>query len=264
MSRIPQIFVKEDCTGRKLPWEVKLSEDDRHHLLHVLRLKRGSEVNIIDRSGNCFKGELIHLQELRARASREIPVDRSSDRFRSVLFVSPPRAGKMDDLVKPLAELGVDEMTALFSENTVVKQSKWDWPKKKERWQRLVRESAKQSGRLKSLDFGEPLHFDQACQWLDQLDLGFICVLPAQSKGVHHPFGHLSHGKWPIPVPRVGFMIGPEGGFTAQEIRKAVEKGWIPLHLTPYVLRVETAAIAAMAVFHNMIFSWHELQGVRA
>ncbi len=147
---------------------------------------------------------------------------------------------KMDRLVRCLTELGVCRFVPVICSRSLARPSGRRMQARAERWQRISRQSLKQCRRLCSLEIMPVMDFAEALDFAgpDQLKLFFweeknLMTLPSRFDTV---------------PSSVFMMLGPEGGFTAQEAQLAVEAGFTVAGLGPRILRAETATLAAAAL----------------
>jgi 16S rRNA (uracil1498-N3)-methyltransferase len=206
---------------------VKLSSDEAHHLVHVLRLGEGAEVALFDGRGGAARarvqriaGSEVELRILGAESSRESPLSLT-------LAVAPPKGDRMSFLIQKLSELGVSRVIPLETERGGSGGSL-------ERWRRIALEACKQSGRSRAPEIVPPRRFEAV---LDEE--GFLAAA--------HP------GAPPLSPPRtsnpVVVLVGPESGWSEKELSLAASRGVTLFGLGPRTLRTETAAIAAAALF---------------
>lgn len=215
--------------------EVILSAEESHHLVRVRRVGVDDPVVLFDGAGGSVLGRLAEAVPGRAVvAVREPYPDRVPARP-LVLAVSLPEPGRADDLVARLAELGVARLVPLTAARTP--RGREALPaRRQERWQRLSREAAKVNGCSRLLEISRPLVLEAALAEAEAACLldpdprvpRLASVLPAQGT---------------LPW----LLVGPEGGFTGDEVRAAESAGALRVRLGSVALRTGTAAIAAAA-----------------
>ncbi len=163
-----------------------------------------------------------------------------------VLAVSLPKGDRQRWLVEKAVELGVARLVPVVSSRSVAQPSE----KAVERLRRAVVEASKQCGRNRLMEI------DPARRWADVVR----DTPPAAARWIAHPAVRSPMGtapKGPSTVfseidlkgsDPVFLAVGPEGGFTEEEVALAVEHGWRPIDLGPRILRIETAALALAAL----------------
>lgn len=214
---------------------VTLAGGEAHHLIHVMRAAPGTCVMLFDGSGAEFPARVerasraeVHLTVLgRQEVDRELP-------RHVALAVSLPKGDRQRWLVEKVVELGVTELIPLAAARSVAQPVR----QALDRLRRAVIEASKQCGRNRLMRIAEPTSWpalvestrDEPQRWLAHPSLD----------------GH-SAERLPEPADRMFMAVGPEGGFTDQEVALAAAARWQPIHLGPRILRTETAALA-MAV----------------
>lgn len=218
---------------------LRLSPEESRHLAKVLRAERGTVVEALNGRGTIWRAEVVDAnpREVALRALEETRAESPSPRCE--LGVALPKGGRMDDLARQLVELGVTRLSPLLTERSEAGKVAERGSAKVEKWRRIAVEACKQSGNPWLPEISEPRPFSD---WLNALPAGGIRWLG--SPGAASP----DSGGEGEGVEDVAVAIGPEGGFSAEEEERAVEAGFLPVGLGPYVLRVETAAVAALAV----------------
>mgnify|MGYP000850986692 FL=1 len=235
-------FVDQALTsGRAL-----LTGAEAHHLLHVMRAQVGQEVMLFDGSGVEYLAEVRRL----GRTEAELVVLESHRVNREIcsaviLGIALPKGDRQKWLIEKAVELGVSRIVPLRTTRSVAQPVR----QALDRLRRTVIEASKQCGRNRLLELAEPADwqdFVSACQDIPQRYL-------AHPIGSSRP-GCASQGPGFVAAEKsVVFAIGPEGGFTGDEVAWAAAQSWRCLDLGPRILRVETAALllAALAAQHQ-------------
>ncbi len=212
-----------------------LAESEAHHVLHVLRGRAGDEVTLFDGSGYEFLARIEKIGRSTVELSilhAEI-VDRESTRAVTIA-VALPKGDRQRFLVEKCVELGIRRLVPLETEHSVAQ------PRSKvlERLRRSVIEACKQCGRNRLMEISEP-----------QLIQEFLLSAEESSNRlIAHP-GTANSIDWHLTdSSSVCFAIGPEGGFTEDEVTHATGCGWKIASLGTRILRIETAALALAAL----------------
>ena len=221
---------------------VALSEAPSRHV-RVLRLKVGDEVMLFDGRGREATARIQTVGADAVVCQAEPPRDAEPRRTRLVLMLAVPKGSKIDDCVRMATELGVDEVALMQTERTVPRWDPGRAQSKIDRLTRIASEAAAQSERS-DVPF---IHSPEPCQvWLDRV--------PANTLGV--VFGARTDARLDAldEVPeQVWCAIGPEGGFTDQELEAFRGAGFAVVSLGNLVLRVETAVPAAIALVRDRV-----------
>jgi 16S rRNA (uracil1498-N3)-methyltransferase len=209
------------------PGPVTLTGAEAHHLATVCRLRPGEPVCLFNGDGREYPAEVLEvgrrqvtLHVLRVETPRrELP-------FRLEVAAALPKGDRAQFLVEKLTELGVTTFVPLQTQHSVVhpREAKLE---KLERW---VIEASKQCGRNQLMSIEKLTEWEETIRRSD---------LPAL-RLVAHP-GEAGE-PWPAGQD-VAVAVGPEGGFTEEEVDQARAAGWRRIGLGPRILRIETAAI---------------------
>jgi 16S rRNA (uracil1498-N3)-methyltransferase len=213
-----------------VPGPVVLEGSEAHHLATVCRLRPGAAVCLFNGDGREYSARVVAVE--RRRVDLEVTESTFPPRelpFQLILAAPLPRGDRAQMLVEKLTELGVARFIPLETTRSVVKPRE----AKLERLQRHVIEASKQCGRNVLMDI-EPM-----AAWAE------LCRRPElpTRRILAHPGG----SAWTsclTPPADVVLAVGPEGGFSDEEVSAAVAVGWRPVGLGPRILRVETAALA--------------------
>jgi 16S rRNA (uracil1498-N3)-methyltransferase len=216
------------------PGPVTLGGVEAHHLIHVMRAAHGTRVVLFDGSGAEFPAtvERVGRNDIELTALSREEVSREL-RFDLTLGVALPKGDRQKWLVEKAVELGVTRLIPLRTERGVAQPVEQALT----RLQRAVIEASKQCGRNRLMEIGQPE------SWLDFMESGATtpCRWLAQPKGVHKVLQFPPLEELP---GRVWAAVGPEGGFSSNEVSLGVAAGWLTVDLGPRILRVETAALA--------------------
>jgi 16S rRNA (uracil1498-N3)-methyltransferase len=213
------------------PGEVTLQGPEAHHLAVVCRVRPGDAVCLFNGDGREYPARVVGVTR------RDVTVEVLSvaapareEPWRFHVAAPLPKGDRAQFLVEKLTELGVQSLTLLSTERSVVhpREAKLD------KLHRYVIEASKQCGRNVLMSIEGPIAFAEFARGSS---------LPAY-RLLAHPSGGAA---WPGPGTPAVAMVGPEGGFTDDEVRLASETGWSCVGLGPRILRVETAAVAMAA-----------------
>ena len=217
-----------------------LPEAQAHYLSRVLRLTVGAAVQLFDGSGQEFIGELTCV----GKKSVEVCLDKSVEglpesSLRIHLGQGLSRGERMDWAIQKATELGVAEITPLFTERCEVRLNQERMQKRLEHWQQIAISACEQCGRSQVPVIHPP---QQLKDWQANIEADLKLVL--------HPVAQpLSAHTAPNTL---AFLIGPEGGLTEDEVAQTSEHGFQPARLGPRVLRTETAPVVALSVAQQL------------
>ncbi|MBF0371636.1 MAG: 16S rRNA (uracil(1498)-N(3))-methyltransferase [Magnetococcales bacterium] len=240
----PRLFIDKPLTDKPLTGqaELTLEGDAGHYLTRVLRLGRGASITLFDGSGGEWACTLMEGgSKPRVQLNTFIPEERESP-LHITLIHGLPKSSAMELVIQKGTELGLTTLIPLHSQYATPRVNPKRHENRQRRWQRIAIEAAEQCGRTKLPHLLPPLTFKELPDQLPPNDLRLIFWEKERD-------GHsLSPLAAPSPLPTsVTLLIGPEGGFSEEEVRLAQEEmGFECLGLGPRILRTETAAIAAI------------------
>ena len=259
----------ERCANAAL----RLEGREAHHALHVLRLKRGEYVAVLDGAGHEFSCEVENcsreLLTMRITKKNFIPAPPCS----ITLFQAVPKGKIIESIIQKAVELGVRRIAPLLTERVVTRLDDKDVPEKQWKWQQVAIEAIKQCGAAWLPKIEMPMSLPDAlayhrsggwqtagfveenekCGSLPKAATPFeLSLVGSLQKERRHPRKCLAefqakHGRLPQSI---GVWIGPEGDFTLDELKAIQADGALPISLGRLVLRVETAAIYCLSILN--------------
>lgn len=229
-----RIHVREALAGRD---EVALPEQAARHVLRVLRLRSGSALTVFDGAGGEYAGRIERTApRLVVRIERHIPTERESP-LHLTLVQGVSRAERMDFAVQKAVELGVREIQPVLCARGVVRLDPSRATARQAHWQAVAIAACAQCGRNRV----PPVHRALALgEWLERAPAGALRFMP-------NPGARTTLSDLRGTPDRVELLIGPEGGFEADEVRQAERSGFVSLSLGRRILRTETATLVAVA-----------------
>ena len=217
-----------------------LDESGARHV-RVLRLRPGDDVELFDGAGRRAQARILSLGDV-VECEASPPVAAADAHTRVVLLLAIPKGSKLDECVRMATELGVAAIWLMQAERSV---PRWDQERARSRVDRLTRIAAEAAAQCERADIPIIDGPRPCAEWLR--------VVPAGVHGV--VFGARAEGAFTLPKTpeQVWCAIGPEGGFSVDELSSFRAAGFAVATLHPSVLRVETAVAAALAVIHDRI-----------
>ena len=251
-----RFFVSPECFSGDV---VHLPEPVARQLRRVLRARPGDDIILRDDSGQEFRAvvETLETGEARARVTSESKSAGEPD-VRITLYQAVLKTDKFELVLQKCTELGVTRFVPMNCERSIPR-AQTEGSNRRERWRRIVREAAEQSGRGRLPLVEHPLDFNQACEeadspalipWEEERDLGLRQALSAIGADAAGPAGD--------DKKTLSLFIGPEGGFSRDEVELARSCGITTVTLGKRILRAETAGIAAVAA---AMYEMEELGG---
>ncbi|MDQ7786010.1 MAG: 16S rRNA (uracil(1498)-N(3))-methyltransferase [Thermodesulfovibrionales bacterium] len=219
---------------------ITITGEKAHYLITVLRCRKGDEIIIFDGSGHCYKTRIegIERKVVLAEVTEQFPCGNEPS-VRITLVVGLLKGEKMDMVIQKATELGVYEIIPVVNERSQIRETR-----KISRWKKIAEEASRQSGRSIVPEVRE------AVQFIDLLKgrgarvqgQGFLFY---EGKGAKFSEAVASLPRRPSCL---FIMVGPEGGFTQEEITLAQAQGAILTTLGKRILRAETASLAALSI----------------
>jgi 16S rRNA (uracil1498-N3)-methyltransferase len=217
-----------------------ISGQEHRHLARVLRLEPGDAVIVFDGRGRAFHARIQAVERDRTIATLLDPEPPAAGpALRLVLLQAILHTGRMEGIVEKATELGASTIVPVVSARSVVRPGRKGWGRR-DRLERVAVAAAKQSGRLVVPGIAEPVAFEDA-----------IAREPSSAPRAMRLIFH--GGSPPVAGILAGggtsdeawLLIGPEGGWSDEEIAAAAAAGWRAAGLGPATLRAETAAVVA-------------------
>jgi len=221
-----------------------------YHLKKVLRLNVGASVAIFNGQGIEAQGKIIKV----SNAEVQIKIEKMALEKRTgpilTLACAIPKKSKFETIIEKCTELGVDEIIPLQTKRTEVKLNRPQAQKKLIRYQSVATNASKQSQRTTVPNILPVTDFKNALNQITANTTALIGCLNAKRE----PLKTIVTGQLGTKE-RIIFFIGPEGDFTDDEIKLALSSGCIPIDLGKTVLKVDTAAIAAISFARLILYS---------
>ena len=247
---IPRIYCPDAIENREI---CELGPDNYKYLKQVLRLKPGNKINVFDGFGHEFAaviknfssgGVCVELGERIPAAAKEI---------RIFLAQAIPKANKMDLIVKSAAELGADVIIPFTAARSVGRVSGEKALLKIARWQKIAREAARCCRSSRITEVSSPTSFTNM---LSQANGKFYKIIFWEEESQKSIKDALMDKKF-NSLNDFFVIVGPEGGFSKDEVKLAKKDGFISVSLGRQILKVETAAAAIISIiqYEKGIFS---------
>ncbi len=213
-----------------------------HQIQRVLRLRPGQPLVVLDNSGNEY---LVELENAGQRTTTGKILEKKASlgepACRLALFLCLAQREKFEWMLQKCTETGAASFTPVISSRSLV-QDLADTNKKASRWEKILQEAAEQSGRGRIPELKPAIPLPQAIQQ----GQGKCIILWEQERATSIRLA-LS-GSQAGSTSQISVLVGPEGGFSVEEVTLAVQTGWQPVSLGRRILRMETAAVVATAL----------------
>jgi 16S rRNA (uracil1498-N3)-methyltransferase len=225
---------------------ITVDGEEHHHLARVLRARPGDTLTLFDGAGGELRARVVKIGRDRTELAPQLEVPQPDAGAGApdaaapappplVLFTAVPRGGRMDFLVQKCSELGVTRIVPVITARSVARPEAG----RRARWEKIAREAARQCGRADVPAVAAPTPLAAALAPAE-LPARRLVLSPAPGVRPLRAF---------LPEPAAtALLVGPEGGLDAAEAEAARTAGFVPASLGPRILRVETAAIVAVAL----------------
>ncbi len=265
-----RIFIPPELVEQKTA--IRLNKDKSHYLISVVRCRQGERLSVIDGVGRLYEAVIAQISNgfVFVDIIDELKSDVESGVY-LVLCQGMLKGENFDFVVQKTTELGIKEIVPIITERCVVKETR-----RMKRWQRIAEEAAEQCGRPFIPVIHEPVDFwkflkscglnsmrgfifweeggcslSDAIRRIRQRKISDIQINKTDAESIALDestdwFGNL-------PAESIFILIGPEGGFTYEEVKRAESCGLIRTTLGKRILRAETAAIASVALAFNLM-----------
>lgn len=248
-------FIAKEQFGEN---SVHIGGDDARHIQQVMRFKIGDRFICSDGVSEEALVEITRLQPGQVTAAIIERLAMNNEPAVSVwIGQSLPKGDKMETVIQRCTEIGATRFYPFTSARTIVKYDGKKEGRRLLRWGKIAKEAAEQAQRNRIPHISEPLTWSQMLQWVGKADLAFICYEQAKADDGAHSLKHWLQQQ-AEPAQSVLLLIGPEGGFSEEEVAEAVAAGCHIISLGRRILRTETAAIAALSC---ILYEYGEMGG---
>jgi 16S rRNA (uracil1498-N3)-methyltransferase len=216
---------------------IVLSEDESRHLARVSRRVEGETVEVFDGRGGGFLATITRIGKSGVELTVQSALDDRATPLDLTLLVAAPKGDRLDWLVEKATEIGVTRLIPIRADRSVVdpRSAKLD------RLRRTIIEASKQCGRNRLMTLDDPMSSRDAFR-----------MVPAANRWIAHAGGNtLQTEAKQATHAKAALAVGPEGGWTEDEINQARQEGWAILGLGKTRLRVETAALVGSVILIN-------------
>lgn len=243
---MPRFFVDDDQINENV---VVLSGDDAHHIARSLRMAVGESITVCDRGGNEYTCRIDSFEEDRRVSASVLSVEHSSaePKCKITLFQALPKGDKLDTVIQKAVECGASRIVPFESERCIVKVKADAEERKTQRRARIAEEAAKQSGRSVLPTVSPTVSFDEMIRQASEAGLALLCYEAERAMPIGRVlerFVRENNGK---ALPSVAVIVGSEGGFSPDEVKRAIDVGMTSVGLGNRILRTETAPIFALS-----------------
>ena len=240
---MPKFFVKDEQVHDSY---INIINDDVNHIKNVLRLNVGDNIQICNsNTGKNYNAVIEKMENSSIKCKIESVLNSNTESNVYIhIFQGLPKAGKMELIIQKCTELGVQEITPVDMERSIVKLNSKDSEKKLVRWQKIAETAAKQSGRDKITKVNKVFKFKDILNDIDNFDSFIVTYEKEFNNTLKKELIKLKN----IKEPKIAILIGPEGGIDLKEIDKLKEENAKVVTLGKRILRTETVALVVAGI----------------
>lgn len=225
--------------------ELTLTQNDKHHIINVMRMKKGDKIVIVYDKVN-YLCEITEISKKDVFTKKIGEIEENNELSKKlILAFSLVNETKTDLILQKGCELGVSEFIPIITERCKVKLNNKE-NKKIERWKKIIKEAAEQSHRNILPDLNKILTIDELCKL--PFDLKILCSTKEKEKNIKNVLQNSTK------CDTIIIVVGPEGGISDLEEERLNKNGYISTSLGSTILRTETAPIFAVsAIRYNLM-----------
>ena len=240
---MPKFFIKNDQVKDEY---IDITGDDVNHIKNVLRLKIDDCIQVCNSdTGNNYKAQIVSVEKSNIKCSI---IEKLNSTVESNVYIhilqGLPKADKMELIIQKCTELGVQEITPVNMERSIVKLNPKDETKKIQRWQKIAEVAAKQSGRDKITQINNIVKFKDIFNVLKDYDTFLVAYEKEKENTLKKELIKLKE----VTSPKIAVLIGPEGGIDDEEIKVLKMNNTKIITLGKRILRTETVALNVLSI----------------
>lgn len=244
-----RFFVEKIIPGTEI---LSITGKEARHIVNVLRMKKGETLILMDGKGQLFESkiEALHYKEVKVKINKRIsplPLSPIEISLAQALIKSYP----MDYLIQKVTELGISSIHPFYSERAVIKVKPEHLKNKIDHWTGIIKSACKQCGRANLPVLNPPLKFKELIKNVQNKKILKILLWEDEDRADLKKLLRSLR-----PLPHILAIVGPEGGFTPNEINLARESNFQIISLGNRVLRAETAAVSLISIIQ---YEWGDL-----
>lgn len=238
--RKPRFFVNQSIGIGTI---FQLDAEASHHIKNSLRLRTGDEIIVVMPNENAYQCRIHSISSRKVSAEViDFYVARSESPLHITLGIALIPGRKIDMIIRQASELGVSKICPFQSRYSQFSRKQQE--KRMDRWKKIIKSACQQAGRTRLVSLENIVLFEDILTKRSP-SLGLIAWENEHENSIKDIYMEDSK------VRDIFVLVGPEGGFTNDEVKKAKEAGFIPFSLGPRILRCETATIVSVAIIQH-------------
>lgn len=239
---IPRVFVGSDSINNNI---ALIDGSDVNYLKNVLRLKVGDDIIVLDSKSKEYSSKIVLLDKgtIKAELIKEKHLA-SEPRVKITIAQGIPKNPKMEIVIQKSTELGAEKIIPVMTERSIVKIPAEKESGRIDRWRKIAKEAAEQSGRTMIPIIEGIRNLDDVLAQKDDFD-GRILLWEMEKEMTLKKFLQKNRG-----INNLLILIGPEGGFSRREAELAKKNGFATVSIGNRILRTETASLAVLSMIN--------------
>ncbi|WP_127579796.1 16S rRNA (uracil(1498)-N(3))-methyltransferase [Paenibacillus koleovorans] len=232
--------------GQLTDTEATITGEDAHHLIKVMRARAGETIICSDGEGREVLAEILTTDSgtVRAKVIEHLPLH-AEPAVQVWIAQSLPKGDKLETVIQKGTEIGASRFIPFLSARTIVQYDERKEAKRVDRWRKIAKEAAEQAHRNKVPQIDSPLAWKKLLQAANEADAAFFCYEKPSGSQLRTAIREALE-QAPRDKLKLMLIIGPEGGFTEQELQEAEAAGCRAVSLGARILRTETAGMVGL------------------
>ena len=218
--------------------------EDVKHIRDVLRYKINDDLNICSEEGIKYQTKILGFskEQIDLEIIRKC-METSEPNIKVTLFQGMPKVDKFEWIIQKCTELGINEIVPVMTERVIVKIDEKNLSKKVERWNKIALEASKQSGRQRVPEVKKPINIKNVVENLQKYDILLLPYECEKESTIKSVLRNLDK-----KCKDIAIFIGPEGGFSEEEVKLLNFDNVKKVTLGQRILRTETAGLVTFAM----------------
>lgn len=227
--------------------EVLFRPEEIRQIKNVLRLSAGDRILVLDNQGNSYTVEISDSDNKTLKGNIiEKKFQKPDSQFTVSLGQALTKGSKIDFIIQKATELGIENMTFIETERSIIKYKDIKAKNRLNRWNKIAKEAAEQSHRLTIPTIFCCRNLEEFCQANKNIQLKLIFWEKEKGKKLRDCLEN------DIAISCLSILIGPEGGFSKKEIELTRKFGFIPVGLGSRILKTETAVMSILSIIQYL------------
>lgn len=232
-------FIKNEQMNKNT---ITINDQDFHHIKNVMRMKTSDNVEVVNENGLVYLAEIVSFSKTEVILNIIKNINENNElKSEITIGLALARQSKHEEVLKRITELGATKFIPVEMTRSVIKFNK---SFNQTRLEMIVKEASEQSKRNKLLEVSEATTLKNLLKNINEYDYLIYAYEDVKDKNIVNIKQLIKDFK----NKKALILVGPEGGFTNDEVSLLNKHKFIPIGLGPRILRLETAAIYIMSI----------------